>query len=119
MGALPILSRLYWYTIEFGLIRAGMDYAPSGRASFPRKAKTIYSIESPEPNRIAFDLERVLATEYRIDSYQQTYFVIDSFQQLFDETHRPFAPLYSRLRDVAPYPPNAIAPGDCVIHRGR
>ncbi|MGH7556018.1 MAG: phenylalanine 4-monooxygenase, partial [Longimicrobiales bacterium] len=79
---------------------------------------TVYSVDSDVPNRIAFDLERVLSTEFRIDAYQETYFVIDSFEQLFHETHKPFAPLYEKLRNAKPNAPGAVLPTDRVIHRG-
>ena len=62
--------------------------------------------------------ERVLSTEFRIDAYQETYFVIDSFEQLFHETHKPFAPLYEKLAARKPNAPGAVLPGDGVIHRG-
>ena len=41
-----------------------------------------------------------MRTRYKIDSYQQTYFVIDSFEQLFDMTAADFAPMYERLRGM-------------------
>ena len=68
-----------------------------GAGILSSKGETVYAVDSDKPNRIAFDLERVLSTEFRIDAYQETYFVIDSFEQLFHETHKPFAPLYERL----------------------
>ena len=80
--------------------------------------KTIYALEDPTPRRVAFDLKRVMRTRYRIDAFQETYFVIDSFEQLFAETHKPFAPLYERLSNQAPYAPNLVLPSDRVIHRG-
>ena len=77
----------------------------------------MYAIDSDAPHRIAFNLERVLATEFRIDAYQETYFVIDSFEQLFAETHKPFAPLYARLKDQAPHAANAILLTDRIVRR--
>lgn len=118
MNAAPLLSRLYWYTIEFGLIRTSEGLRAYGSGILSSHGETIYSIDSEAPNRIAFDLERVLATEFRIDAYQETYFVIDSFEQLFEETHKPFAPLYTRLQKQAPYAADAVLPTDRVIHRG-
>src|SRR5262249_17295953 len=78
MNAIPLLSRLYWYTIEFGLIRTAQGLRAYGSGILSSHGETVYAIDSAVPNRIAFDLERVLATEFRIDTYQQTYFVIDS-----------------------------------------
>ncbi len=117
-GAVTCLARLYWYTIEFGLIRSGGALKVYGAGILSSKGETVYAIESEQPNRIAFDLERVLSTAYRIDDYQQSYFVIDSFEQLFRETHKPFAPLYARLKDAPPHPPGALLEGDRVLHRG-
>jgi phenylalanine-4-hydroxylase len=118
MNAIPLLARLYWYTIEFGLIRTRQGLRAYGAGILSSHGETVYAVESETPNRIAFDLERVLATEFRIDAYQASYFVIDSFEQLFAETHKPFAPLYERLRERKPFPPDAILPNDGIIHRG-
>jgi phenylalanine-4-hydroxylase len=118
MNAIPLLSRLYWYTIEFGLIHTAEGLRAFGAGILSSKGETIYSVDSDVPNRIRFNLERVLNTEFRIDAYQETYFVIDSFEQMFAETQKPFAPLYARLRQRTPYPANAVLSSDSVIHRG-
>lgn len=118
MSAVPLLSRLYWYTIEFGLIRTPEGLRAYGAGILSSKGETVYSVDSDQPNRIAFDLERVLTTEFRIDAYQETYFVIESFEQLFHETHKPFAPLYEKLRGCPPNAPGSILAGDRVIHKG-
>lgn len=118
MDAITLLSRLYWYTIEFGLIRTAEGLRAYGAGILSSKGETVYSIDSDQPNRIAFDLERVLSTEYRIDAYQETYFVIDSFDELFRETHKPFDALYERLRDKPAHAPGAVLATDTVIHRG-
>src|SRR6185312_8627023 len=110
MNAIPLLARLYWYTIEFGLIRTAQGLRAYGSGILSSHGETVYAIDSAQPNRIAFDLERVLATEFRIDAYQETYFVIDSFEQLFAETHKPFAPLYARLRGETPHRASAVLP---------
>jgi len=118
MNAIALLSRLYWYTIEFGLIDTAEGLRAFGAGILSSKGETIYSIDSDVPNRIRFDLERVLGTEFRIDAYQETYFVIDSFEQMFAETHKPFAPIYSALQQQTPHAANAILASDSVIHRG-
>jgi phenylalanine-4-hydroxylase len=118
MNAIPRLSRLYWYTIEFGLIRTPEGLRVYGAGILSSKGETVYAVDSDKPNRIAFDLERVLSTEFRIDAFQETYFVIDSFEQLFHETHKPFAPLYERLSGRPPHAPGAVLAGDRIIHRG-
>ena len=118
MGTIPMLARLYWYTIEFGLIRTDKGLRAFGAGILSSKGETMFSLDSREPNRIGFDLERVLMTEYRIDDFQKTYFVIDSFQQMFDETRKPFAPIYERLKDRVAYPADTVLATDRVIHRG-
>lgn len=117
-NAMALLSRLYWYTIEFGLIRQRDGLRVYGAGILSSNGETVYSIDSEVPNRIAFDLERVLSTEYRIDAYQESYFVVDSFDQLFAETHKPFAPFYERLRNRPAIAPNAVLLQDRVLHRG-
>lgn len=78
----------------------------------------MYCLESDAPNRIGFDLERIMRTRYKIDTYQQTYFVIDSFEQLFEATRPDFRPIYERLATLDAFPAGEIQPGDRVIHRG-
>src|SRR5271165_6656361 len=85
-GALKNLARLYWYTVEFGLIEKPEGLRIYGSGIVSSRAESIYSVESPSPNRIGFDLERVMRTEYRIDDFQESYFVIGSFDELFEET---------------------------------
>lgn len=117
-GALKNLARLYWYTVEFGLVRKPEGLRIYGSGIVSSRAESIYALESPSPNRIRFDLERVMRTDYRIDDFQETYFVIDSFDQLFAETYRDFAPLYKRLESGPTYKPGDILPVDRVDHRG-
>lgn len=117
-GVLPNLARLYWYTVEFGLIKTkdGMRLYGAGIVSSP--AESIFALEDPSPNRIHFDLERVMCTKYRIDDYQQTYFVIDSFDELLDVTYQPFGPIYERVNGKPPIAVDTILNGDKVHHRG-
>jgi phenylalanine-4-hydroxylase len=118
MGTIAMLARLYWYTIEFGLIRTDQGLRAFGAGILSSKGETVYAVDSPKPNRIGFNLERVLTTDYRIDDFQKTYFVIDSFQQMFDETRRPFGPVYERLRGRPPHDAGAVLPADRIINRG-
>jgi phenylalanine-4-hydroxylase len=117
-AAMQHLARLYWYTVEFGLIRepAGLRIYGSGIVS--SSGESVHSLESAAPNRIGFDVERVMRTRYRIDTYQQTYFVIDSFEQLMEETSRDFGPMYARLADDGSLPAGAVLEGDRLFHRG-
>jgi phenylalanine-4-hydroxylase len=117
-GTLDNLARLYWYTVEFGLIRdkEGLKIYGSGIAS--SSAESVYSVESKSPNRIHFELERVMRTKYRIDDFQESYFVIDSFDELFKATYQDFAPLYARLKSGPTYEPGTILTTDKVHTRG-
>ena len=100
LGACEMLSRLYWYSIEFGLIREAGGLRAYGAGILSSSGELPYSVQSPEPQRLPLQLERTMRTRYKIDSYQQTYFVIDSFEQLFDMTAADFAPVYERLRGL-------------------
>jgi len=98
LNAVPMLARLYWYTIEFGLIKAGSQVRAYGAGLLSSGGELAYCVVDPKPRRRPFELERMLRTEYRIDRYQDTYFVIDSFAQLMRETEPDFTPIYARLR---------------------
>jgi phenylalanine-4-hydroxylase len=91
------LARLYWYTVEFGLISTPAGLRAYGAGILSSAGELRHSVLSPEPRRVAFDLERIMRTLYRIDSYQTSYFVIDSFQRLIDATAPDFTPLYARM----------------------
>jgi phenylalanine-4-hydroxylase len=116
--ALVNLTRLYWYTVEFGLIREPDGLRIYGSGIVSSKGESIYCLESPAPNRIGFDLERVMRTKYRIDTYQKTYFVIDDFAQLFDATRPDFTPIYERLQAQPAIPAGNVLETDRVFHRG-
>jgi phenylalanine-4-hydroxylase len=118
-GAIHKLARLYWYTVEFGLIRdrEGLRLYGAGIAS--SHGESLFALDDPSPNRIAFDLKRVMRTDYRIDDYQQSYFVIDSFDQLLHQTRdTDFAPLYGELATLPDIDMAAILPDDQVLTRG-
>ena len=100
LGSCEMLARLYWYTIEFGLIRESAGLRAYGAGILSSHGELPYSVHSPEPQRLPLTLERTMRTRYKIDSYQQTYFVIDSFEQLFQLTEGDFTPLYERLRGL-------------------
>ncbi|MEG0920175.1 MAG: phenylalanine 4-monooxygenase [Comamonas sp.] len=100
LGACEMLSRLYWYTIEFGLIREQGEIRAYGAGILSSSGELQHAVTSPQPQRLPLSLERTMRTRYKIDSYQQTYFVIDNFQQLFDMTERDFTPVYAALRGL-------------------
>ena len=108
LGACEMLSRLYWYTIEFGLVREAGGLRAYGAGILSSAGELEYAVHSPVPQRLPLDLARTMRTRYSIDSYQGTYFVIDSFQQLFDLTAVDFAPLYERLLGLPGFAPGAV-----------
>ena len=117
-NALINLTRLYWYTVEFGLINTGDGMRIYGAGIVSSKGESIYSLESAAPNRIGFDLPRVMSTRYRIDTYQKSYFVIDSFEQLFDATRPDFTPIYAALAAGDAHPAGDVLASDRVFNRG-
>ena len=117
--ALKQLARLYWYTVEFGLIREAGGLRIYGAGIVSSYAESVFALDSDSPNRIGFDLARVMRTDYRIDDFQQNYFVIDSLDQLLDTTvNTDFAPLYAANDALPPIAIADILPGDEVITRG-
>ena len=118
-GKLKNLAALYWYTVEFGLIETPKGLRIYGAGISSSKDESIFALDDPSPNQLRFDLERVMRTEYRIDDFQQTYFVIRSYEDLIRATvDYDFAPLYQRLADEVTYPPETVLASDGVISRG-
>ena len=117
-GMLANLARLYWYTVEFGLMKEGDGLRIYGAGIVSSATESVFAVEDPSPNRIGFDLERVMRTLYRIDDFQQVYFVIDSLEGLKDETLRDFGPIYDRLEGKDDIAIDAILPSDTVFTRG-
>jgi phenylalanine-4-hydroxylase len=107
-GRLHNLARLYWYTVEFGLMQTNAGLRIYGAGIVSSKAESIFALQDPSPNRIRFELERVMRTPYRIDDFQQVYFVIPSLQALLDATLQDFDGLYTRLETTADAPIDAI-----------
>lgn len=117
--AIHRLARLYWYTVEFGLVEEDGELRIYGAGIVSSKGESIFALDDPSPNRIRFDLQRVMRTEYRIDDYQQNYFVIPGFDELLRVTQETdFAPLYRELDGVPDIPIAEIVEGDEVITRG-
>ncbi|MGK6323324.1 phenylalanine 4-monooxygenase [Sphingomonas sp. DT-51] len=119
LGALKQLGRLYWYTVEFGLIDDGDGLRIYGSGIVSSAAETRFALESDSPHRIGFDLKRVMRTDYRIDDFQQNYFVIPSFDALLRATvETDFAPLYAEILAEPDIAVATILPDDAVITRG-
>jgi phenylalanine-4-hydroxylase len=119
LGALDHLARLYWYTVEFGLIATSEGLRIYGSGIVSSKGESVYCLEDVRPNRLGFDLMRVMRTRYRIDDFQTTYFVIRDFDELFDATRPDFTPYYATLRGLASLDPETVLPQDRVLHRGK
>ena len=118
-ASLKNLAALYWYTVEFGLIRTDEGLRIYGAGIVSSTSESKFSLEDASPNRIGFDLERLMRTDYRIDDFQQTYFVIDSYDQLFRATvDTDFAPLYAQMNGKFDLKPANIIEGDEVIAKG-
>ncbi len=113
------LARLNWYTIEFGLVKNGDDVKVYGAGIVSSFGEAKYALDDPSSNWLQFDLERVLRTGYYIDDLQATYFVIDSFEKLFEECiERPFVPLYKEYREKPQFTPFEIIDSDKVLRKG-
>jgi phenylalanine-4-hydroxylase len=97
LASCEYLARLYWYTVEFGLISTPAGMRAYGAGILSSAGELRHSVTSASPQRLGFDLERIMRTRYKIDDYQASYFVIDSFDQLFDATAPDFAPVYERV----------------------
>jgi phenylalanine-4-hydroxylase len=118
LGQLHNLARLYWYTVEFGLLATPQGLRIYGAGIVSSHAESIFALDDPSPNRLGFDLERVMRTPYRIDDFQQAYFVIPSLQALLDATLQDFAPIYRRLAKAQDVAIEAILPTDKVFTTG-
>ena len=115
LGSCEMLSRLYWYTIEFGLIREAGQLRAYGAGILSSAGELPYAVQSPEPQRLPLQLERTMRTLYKIDTYQQTYFVIDDMPHLLNLADTDFAPLYEQLRQLPTIGAKELLPGEQLI----
>ena len=106
------LARLYWYTVEFGLIRAPEGLRIYGSGILSSAGESVWCLDDSHPHRLRFDLRRVMRTRYHIDRYQETYFVINDFAELFAATRPDFAPIYRQYAAQPAYAADAALPGD-------
>lgn len=119
LDALKYLGRLYWYTVEFGLIAEPQGLRIYGAGIVSSFSESRFALDDPSPNRLAFDIARVMRTEYRIDDFQQNYFVIPSFDALLKATvETDFAPLYEGLRALPDIPVAEVVEEDTVLTSG-
>ncbi len=117
-GTIKNMARLYWYTVEFGLINTPEGRRIYGAGIVSSKAESIFSLEARSPNRLHFDLERIMRTDYRYDDFQQSYFVIDSYDELMEATYADFAPIYERLPSLPELSASDLLDTDRIYTRG-
>jgi phenylalanine-4-hydroxylase len=117
-GQLHNLARLYWYSVEFGLISTPSGLRIFGAGILSSPGESVFALESRSPNRVAFDLRRIMRTKYIISDYQQIYFVIDSFEKLLEDCYQDFGALYDELRGRPDIEAYELAPGDKILTRG-
>lgn len=118
LGVLDNLSRVYWYTVEFGLVQQSDGLRIYGAGIASSATETVFSLEDSSPNRLRFDVERVMRTRYRIDDFQETYFVIPDLDALLQLAQIDFAPIYERVKGQDEYPPGTVLATDTVVTRG-
>ena len=118
LNQLHNLARLYWYTVEFGLIREDGDLRIYGAGILSSAKETVFSLEDPSPHRIEFDLERIMLTDYIIDDFQKSYFIIDDFQSLLDTCYANFDDTYNKVKDQPDILPHQTRPTDRLINKG-
>jgi phenylalanine-4-hydroxylase len=119
LGALPLLARVYWYTVEFGLVRHGADgLRLFGAGIASSRTESVFCLDDASPHRIGFDLQRVMRTAYRIDDFQESYFVLDNLDELLHLADVDFEPLYAQVGQQAALSPDALLPSDRLWHRG-
>jgi phenylalanine-4-hydroxylase len=118
LGVLPKLARVYWYTVEFGLTTQADGLRIYGSGIVSSYTESVFALADPSPNRVRFDLERVMRTRYRIDDFQETYFVLGDLEELLELARIDFAPWYRRVERQPDLEPGERLPGDEVITRG-
>ncbi len=118
LGMLEQLARVYWYTVEFGLVRQADGLRIYGAGIASSYAESVFALDDAAPNRIAFDLERVMRTRYRIDDLQESYFVVDGLDPLLELARIDFGPVYQRIAGLPDHAPGDLLAGDAVISRG-
>lgn len=118
LNATSFISRLFWYTVEFGLIKTPEGMRIYGAGIVSSRGETVFALESDSPNRIGFDIMHMMQTKNKIDDYQETYYVIENFEQLFDATRPDFTPYYEKLRTLPELTPLDILSTDKIYTRG-
>ena len=116
---LKALGSLYWYTVEFGLIEEDDGIRAYGAGILSGPTEAVFAVEAQSPNRIMLNVDRVMRTDYVISDLQPTYFVIESFEDLYRQTvERDFDRLYRNLGVGFTYANSAVIDVDNVLNRG-
>lgn len=118
LGKLTQLARVYWYTVEFGLVQQADGLRIYGAGIASSATESVFALDDASPNRIRFDLERVMRTRYRIDDFQETYFVLGSLDELLELARIDFLPVYRRIEGQPEFEPGQVLPTDRVLARG-
>ena len=118
LGKLTQLARVYWYTVEFGLVQQADGLRIYGAGIASSATESVFALDDPSPNRIRFELERVMRTHYRIDDFQESYFVLGSLDELLELAHIDFLPLYRRIEGQGEFEPGDLMASDRVLTRG-
>ena len=118
LGTLTLLARVYWYTVEFGLLQQDDGLRIYGAGIASSRTESVFALDDASPHRIGFDLERVMRTRYRIDDFQECYFVLDRLDALLELAHIDFAPVYERAQREPTLEPGQLLASDRVVTRG-
>ena len=122
LGKLANLARVYWYTVEFGLVKQADGLRIYGAGIASSHSESLFALDDASPNRVALnlphDLPRVMQTDYRIDDFQETYFVITSLDDLLALAKIDFAPLYEQIQGKPDIAPGQLLPEDVLFNRG-
>ena len=118
LGVLDRLARVYWYTVEFGLVQQkdGLRIYGAGIAS--SASESVFALNDASPNRVRFNLQRVMRTNYRIDDFQETYFVLNDLDELLELASIDFRPLYDQVKGQPDIAPGQIVGEDVMLTRG-
>ncbi len=117
-GRLEQQARLYWFSVEFGLIKTADGMLIYGSGIVSSKGESVFSLDNPSPNRLGFDISRVMRTEYRIDDFQETYFVIQSYDELFEALIGDLSALYGKAAAAGNLSAAEVVSGERIYHRG-
>jgi len=121
---LKYAGRIYWFTVEFGLVMQAGEVRDFGAGILSSPGETVYSIGSPESNRVLIDpsedgdLLRIANTDYLISEFQKTYFICESFDLLQSLTPERILSASKKAKSLPDYTWREIVPGDRVINVG-